>query len=345
MAKGLVVGLTGTYCAGKGETGKILEKIGFIGFSLSDVLRMELGSRGLPYDRDILIDEGNRFRSTYGPGILAYMAVSSVKSRPGSEDSNFFIDSIRNPAEVEALRRAFPKFSLWELQAPVQIRAERMRLRGRPDDLANMDELLAHEEREQSDDPNKQQLRTTARLADYMVNNQGTLADLDGVAQNTLSAFAKQRPAWDEYFMGIMEAVSQRATCDRGKSGAVIVRDKRILSTGYVGSPVGVPHCDDVGHLLEKRVNPDGTLSEHCIRTAHAERNAIDQAARHGISINGGTIYCRMEPCRDCATDIINAGIVRVVAQRRYHRAQLTREWFSQAGVKLDVLHDEDQKY
>ena len=153
------------------------------------------------------------------------------------------------------------------------------------------------------------------------------------------------RPSWDEYFMEIVDTVAKRATCDRGKSGAVIVKDKQILSTGYVGAPKGLPHCDDVGHLMMKYIDEDGKESMHCVRTTHAEQNAIVQAAKHGIAINGATIYCTMEPCLTCAKMIINAGIKRVVAKKRYHAAQMTRDFFKQAGVKLEVLQDEVMKY
>ena len=153
------------------------------------------------------------------------------------------------------------------------------------------------------------------------------------------------RPSWDEYFMQIVDTVASRATCDRGKSGAVIVKDKQILSTGYVGAPRGLPHCDDVGHLMMKYIDEDGKESMHCVRTTHAEQNAIVQAAKHGIAINGATIYCTMEPCLTCAKMIINAGIKRVVCKKRYHAGRLTREFFKQAGVKLDVLQDEVMKY
>src|SRR5437762_13097291 len=91
------------------------------------------------------------------------------------------------------------------------------------------------------------------------------------------------RPSWDEYFIGMANYVGTRATCDRGRSGAVIARDKRVISTGYVGSPPGLPHCDDAGHDLHIVTNDDGSTSEHCIRTKHAEENAIAHAARYGV--------------------------------------------------------------
>ena len=156
-----------------------------------------------------------------------------------------------------------------------------------------------------------------------------------------------KRPNWDEYFIDIMEAISKRATCDRGRSGCVIVRDNVLLSSGYVGSPKGSPHCDDVGHLMKVVTNDDGTSSKHCMRTAHAEANAICQAAKNGVAIDGATLYCRMVPCRSCAMLIANSGIVRVVAQMQYHGSSNTesKEILKNAGVDLVVLKDEKPSY
>lgn len=153
------------------------------------------------------------------------------------------------------------------------------------------------------------------------------------------------RPSWDEYFMAIARTVALRATCDRGRSGCVLVKDRRILSTGYVGSPVGLAHCDEIGHLMKTVYDKDGNASQHCVGTTHAEMNAIVQAARFGISVNGATIYCKMEPCLDCAKAIINAGIKRVVCEKKYHAADLTRRFFAEAGVELVVLNDEVETY
>jgi len=155
----------------------------------------------------------------------------------------------------------------------------------------------------------------------------------------------EKRPSWDEYFLKIMNEVSSRATCDRGRSGCVIVRDKHILATGYVGSPSGLSHCDEVGHMIRDVIYEDGRKSKHCVRTIHAEQNAICQAAKLGISLNGATLYCKMEPCFTCAKMIINVGIKRVVAEKRYHAGKDTREIFEKAGVKLEVINDEVEEY
>lgn len=154
-----------------------------------------------------------------------------------------------------------------------------------------------------------------------------------------------ERPTWDEYFLGLIEEIGKRATCDRGKSGAVIVKDRRILCTGYVGAAPGLPHCDEAGHLMKKVVDEDGTIRQHCVRTIHAEQNAILQAAKYGIPIKGATVYCSMEPCRVCAMMIIGVGIKRVVCQKKYHAAQETKEMFEKAGVVLEVMDNKVEEY
>lgn len=154
-----------------------------------------------------------------------------------------------------------------------------------------------------------------------------------------------KRPSWDEYFLNIANEVSKRATCDRGRSGCVIVKDKHILTTGYVGSPAGLPHCDEVGHLFKTTTHEDGKVTQHCMRTTHAEQNAICQSAKFGIPLKDATIYCKMEPCAVCAKIIINSGIKRVVCEMRYHAAEETRNLFEIANVQLDVLNDEIEKY
>ncbi|MDR0553603.1 MAG: cytidine/deoxycytidylate deaminase family protein [Treponema sp.] len=154
-----------------------------------------------------------------------------------------------------------------------------------------------------------------------------------------------KRPSWDEYFMEVCDAIAKRATCDRGRSGCVIAKDNQLLVTGYVGAPAGLPHCDDAGHQLKKMIHENGAETVHCVRTVHAEQNAICQAAKRGIAIAGATLYCRMTPCRTCAMLIINCGIVRVVCQRRYHDADDSEELFKKAGIPFEYVHDEVQRY
>jgi dCMP deaminase len=134
------------------------------------------------------------------------------------------------------------------------------------------------------------------------------------------------RPDWDTYFMKIAEDVAARSTCDRALVGAVLVKDKRIISTGYNGSPRGLDHCDDVGHLI---------VDGHCVRTVHAEGNAIIQAALHGLATQDAACYVTHFPCLNCTKQLINAGIRRVVYRASYRMDEIALEMFHQAGVEL----------
>lgn len=154
-----------------------------------------------------------------------------------------------------------------------------------------------------------------------------------------------KRPDWDRYFLDLCEAVSKRATCDRGKAGCVIVKDRRIMTTGYVGAPAGLPHCNEAGHDMRRVLNENETISQHCVCTLHAEQNAIIQAAKFGIPLDGSTLYCKMTPCRTCAMIIINSGIKRVVCEKHYHADKNTIELFRLAGVELVVINEEVEEY
>ncbi len=133
-----------------------------------------------------------------------------------------------------------------------------------------------------------------------------------------------ERPSWPEYFMTITQQVAERSTCARAKVGAVIVRDKNILATGYNGAPAGLPHCIDVGCLMYTSSTPAGETEENCYRTIHAEINAIAQAAKNGSSIIGADIYITHTPCIHCFKVLINTGIRRVYYEREYKRHTLT---------------------
>ena len=154
-----------------------------------------------------------------------------------------------------------------------------------------------------------------------------------------------KRPSWDEYFLQLADMIGTRGTCDRGRAGAILVRDKRILTSGYVGSPIGISHCDDVGHEMHTVTGEDGTISRHCIRTGHAELNAITNAARVGVAVEGATLYCKFLPCYTCAKAIINAGIKRVVTFRDYHASKQSKIIFKKARVKLEIINKEVQSY
>jgi dCMP deaminase len=134
------------------------------------------------------------------------------------------------------------------------------------------------------------------------------------------------RPDWDSYFMKIAYAVSERSTCDRAFVGSVLVLEKRILTTGFNGSPTGQPHCEEIGHLM---------VDGHCVRTIHAETNAIIQAALHGVSTRGATCYVTHFPCISCTKALINAGITRLVYNSAYRMDENAIDFLKAAEIEI----------
>ena len=140
-----------------------------------------------------------------------------------------------------------------------------------------------------------------------------------------MSKQKESRPSWDEYFLRIAQVVSSRSTCPRRSVGAVLVRGRQILSTGYNGAPRGLSHCTEAGCLMQ-----DG----HCVRASHAEMNAIAQAAMHGVAVEGATLYCTDRPCLICTKILINAGIEKIVYWRQYHD-KVAEEMLCQTGIQV----------
>ena len=342
-----VIGITGTLGAGKGTIVDFLvHKFDFVHYSVRDFLSKEITKRGLTVNRDTLTEVANELREAHSPSYI----VDCIFDKALNNGKNCVIESIRTPGEVDALRKK-SNFTLLAVDADIKTRYERIKLRGSETDHVSYYKFVEDEQREfETKDPNKQNLKECIKLADYVINNDGTvdelynkLSDVINKMNNTNTKYV--RPSWDEYFMEVANIIAKRATCDRGRSGCVIARDNRILVTGYVGSPAGLPHCDDVGHLMKRVINEDGTESMHCMRTVHAEQNAICQAAKLGVALDGATLYCRMTPCRTCAMLIINCGIVRVVCGNKYHDAIDPEAMFSKAGVKLEYVSEDILKY
>lgn len=152
----------------------------------------------------------------------------------------------------------------------------------------------------------------------------------------------QERPSWDEYFMTLANQVATRTTCVRRAVGCVLVRDKRILATGYNGAPSGLRHCGEVGCMRQQLGVPSGQKHELC-RALHAEQNAIIQAARHGISIEGATIYVNTQPCVLCAKMLINAGISEIVYQNPYPD-ELSMSMLEESGITLRVYEGTSQE-
>ena len=151
----------------------------------------------------------------------------------------------------------------------------------------------------------------------------------------------ENRPSWNSYFMNITNLVAQRSTCLRRAVGAVLVKDKRILSTGYNGAPANLKHCLEVGCLREQMGIESGKMHELC-RGIHAEQNAIIQAAYHGVSVKGAAVYCTNQPCSICARMIINAGIVKIYYQSGY-ADPLSKELLAEAKIDLVQIESDTQ--
>ena len=147
---------------------------------------------------------------------------------------------------------------------------------------------------------------------------------------------SNNRPDWDTYFLDIVELVSKRSTCRRRAVGAGLVRDRRILATGYNGAPSKLKHCLDIGCLREELNVPSGERHELC-RGLHAEQNAIIQAALHGVSAQGSTLYCTNHPCVICAKMIINAGVICIVIREGYHD-KLAAQMLKEAGISVKKI-------
>jgi dCMP deaminase len=285
----MILGLAGLNGAGKGEVLRFLEARSFYPLSLSDVIREELREAGLEETRERMIETGNAIRAAMGPGGLAVRLADRIVT-----DRNYVVDSIRHPAEVEVLRSRTAHFQLIWVGADEAVRLERIRARARRGDPTTLDELRALEGRELgSDDPSAQQLLAVRDLADFSIENDGTLDALQEKVQSILErSYFFERPSWDEYFMAIARVVASRSNCVKRKVAAVVTRDRRIISTGYNGTPRGVRNCNEGGCPRCNAFAEGGTRLDECL-CSHGEENAIIQAAYHGVSVRGGTLYQR----------------------------------------------------
>ena len=326
----MIIGLTGKNGSGKGEVVKFLEKAGFTPYSLSDILREELKKRGKKVTRVNLIAIGKELREKHSLSVLADRTIEKL-----SRDKNYVIDSIRNPAEAQALKK-LKNFSFIDVTATEKVRFSRVKKRKRENDPQTLAEFRRLERAEtHSKDAAAQQLLKTAKLADLNIPNNGTLDELHDKVRKTVQGIArkKKRPAWDEYFMNIAHEVALRSNCLKRNVAAVIVKDKRIISTGYNGTPRGIKNCSEGGCPRCNNLTASGTDLGECF-CSHAEENSITQAAYHGVMIKDATIYSTMSPCILCTKMIINSGIQEVVFDGHYPLAKTALNLLKAAGVK-----------
>lgn len=327
----MIIGLTGENCAGKGTVAEYLGKKGFYYLSLSDVIREEITAEGREITREALIKKGNALREEFGPSILAKKVLLAVE-----ENKNYVIDSIRNGAEVEELRKKYG-FFLFYVTAPSELRFKRMRERSRGGDPTTYAAFLRIEEIEQkSTIATHQSLQDAMKNANKKISNDGELQHLYDQIDNVLGELSEEfklnRPSWDEYFMSIAKVVASRSNCVKRKVAAVIVKDKRIISTGYNGTPRGVKNCSEGGCPRCNSFGESGKNLEECY-CSHGEENAIVQAAYHGISIKDAGIYTTFSPCLLCTKMILNAGLSEVVYNAEYPLADAPVKLLKEAGV------------
>lgn len=346
-----IVAVVGMCGSGKSIVSDFLVKKGYKFLRFGQITLDETKKRMI---KDRSMGEGNfekyekeireGFRRKYG--MAAFAILNKKRIDDLLKKGNVVIDGLYSWSEYKFLKKVYGNMlKVIAVIAPPETRYKRL------EERKEVDEKMRHrpfsresaKSRDYAEVENIEKAGPIA-MADIVVENTGSKDDLIDKLKKIFSDNPNKRPGWDEYFMEIVNAASKRATCDRGRTACVIVKDRRILCTGYVGSPIGLPHCDEVGHLYETRYDANGKKTEHCIRTIHAEQNAIAQAARYGIPIDGATIYMKLEPCFWCVKQMINAGIKRVVCLKRYHGADLSRKTLKEAGVRLDVLGEGPQE-
>ncbi|MBI4395347.1 MAG: AAA family ATPase [Candidatus Omnitrophica bacterium] len=325
----MIIGLTGKNGSGKGEVARFLKERGFEYLSLSDVVREEVKKHKKPLTRDNLVLQGNELRKKFGADVLAKRILDRIEI-----DRNYVIDSIRHPSEVKALKSR-NGFVLLNVTAPSRVRFGRLKKRKRESDPKTFQEFLKLERWEgKSGVGSDQQLNQAIKLADYTVNNDGTLEEFRDEVTRVVMTIAqkKKRPNWDEYFLGIAKVVALRSNCVKRKVASVIVKDKRIISTGYNGTPRGVKNCNEGGCPRCNQLASSGTKLEECL-CSHGEENAITQSAYHGVNIKDSTLYTTYSPCLLCTKMIINSGIREVVFNIDYPLGETSMKLLEEAGV------------
>lgn len=329
----MIIGITGLNGAGKTTVVEYLEKKSFLAHSLSDVLRDILRKEGKPLTRENLIEKGNQLREKQGDGILGEVILQKLQDN----GVHYVIDSIRHPDEVEALRRR-EDFILVCVDAPTEVRFERMLERKRENETNYVDILAFEKEELESEEHHKQQLSATAKMAQIvLVNNKDIeelYAKIDKMLADLYKRYGAIRPSWDMYFMSIAKAVATRSNCMKRKVASLIVKDKRIISTGYNGTPRGATNCNEGGCPRCNAFAEGGTQLAECL-CSHGEENAIVQAAYHGISIKDSILYTTFSPCLICAKMIINAGIRAVVYNAEYPLSDVSFSLLKEAGITL----------
>lgn len=352
----MIIGLTGSMGCGKGEIVKILEKEGFEYITLSMMVREEARRRGVPEEREHLMEVGNSMRSVGGAGVLAERALLKIKE---SGHDKWVVDGIRNPAEIVALKKDRSAHVVG-VHADKDILVERILSRGRESDPTVRDEVIRKLERELGvgEPEDGQQVEKCMKLADRIISNEGTLEELNDkfVEFYNLAKLSSDRPTKDEYYLDLAKSVCRRGTCTKVEIGAVIIKDDQVVATGYCGAPRGTKSSLSHGFCLRKKLGiPSGHRYEMC-RSVHAEQNAIINAARSGTSLLGGDMYIYGHiqadksivldafPCFICKKMLVNCDLKRVICSLKeggykvFEVADWVKEW-----SENDIIDDKFQ--
>jgi len=302
---------------------------------LSDILRDIAKKRKIKPTRENLIALGNELRKAYGPSILAQLALE--KARKEAFGQHIVVSSIRNLYELSYLERQ-RGFVLVAIIADLKTRYKRYIERG---EKISFEEFKKLEKKEQSNKLEEQQLHLIIKKAKVKILNNSTLdvfyKKIDKFLKDFIPKLDK-RLDWHGYFMEIAKQVATRSNCIKRKIGCVIVKDRRIISTGYNGTPRGVKNCNENGCPRCNAWGEPGKALSECF-CSHAEENAIVQAAYHGISTKGASLYVTFSPCLTCAKMIINAGIREVYYNANYPLTENAKALLKEAGIKLYVLN------
>jgi len=324
----MILGITGSFCAGKDSVSNYLQKEhNYEHISLSDMIREELRIKKIKITRENLQAHGNKKRSEEGHGYFAKKALEKL-----CHEKNYVISSIRHPEEVRTLQKR-KDFLLLFVDAPEKVRFERMKKRKErnENDPKTFLEFKKSEKKENATSGAGQQLEICKKMAKIVLNTNAKKEEVNKkvdkiLLDSTCKLIKDARPTKIQYYLKIAETIASRGTCLSATFGALIVKEDQIISTGYVGASRGVNDCLSRGFCLRRKMNIEsGTRYELC-RSVHAEQNAIINAARSGASILDGDMYLFGQriyggvkipfdafPCYICKKMILNAGIKRVI--------------------------------
>jgi len=343
---------------GKGEIVKILEGMGFSYIRLSSIVREEAKRRDLPETREMLQDIGNEMRAEGGVGVLAVKALEKV----GEKGGDFVIDGVRNPGEIEELRKGEDVYVVG-VQTRRELIVERVLGRARAGDAVEKEEVLKKLDREWGigEPADGQQVGKCMEMADEVIVNESSLKALEEAFLSYYNRVSRQkntmdgRPSKDEYYLDLAKSVCRRSTCLKVQIGAVIIRDDQVVATGYCGAPRGTKSSLEHEFCLRQKLGiPSGHRYEMC-RSVHAEQNAIINAARSGTSLLGGDMYIHGErqetgealdafPCFICKKMLINCGLKRVICSLAGggFKVFLVEDWIAD-WREADIVDDKHQ--